>query len=225
MNPSGDDWEELSEEEIEEIEQREDARSLSSAGIEHQNEDLLDRYRTFRRAADAIANRWRRRPEVLAIRLIGSLAVAPWKAVPRFQPYRRKRIRLWHECKDLDLAIWLPDLNGLNELRRAKNKVLKDMYEAEGGDGVASHNVDTFILEPGTDRYLGRLCEFNKCPKGKRECQVAGCGDTLFLRQHEDFKWRENTIADDRSMVLFDRATGQTGRAVDAPMPAAGIKD
>ena len=37
------------------------------------------------------------------------------------------------------------------------------------------HNV--FVLEPGTDRYLGRLCIFGDCPKGKRECLVPGCGE------------------------------------------------
>ena len=34
-----------------------------------------------------------------------------------------------------------------------------------------------FILKPGTDRYLGRLCDFNACPKGKAECRVPGCRD------------------------------------------------
>ena len=37
----------------------------------------------------------------------------------------------------------------------------------EAAIGIASHQVDVFILEPCADRYLGRLCDFNACPRGK----------------------------------------------------------
>jgi len=193
-------------------------RALSPAGIAGQNRYLLRRYLDFRRAADAIAAAWRARPEVAAVALIGSVARAPWKEVPRFAPYRRARIALWHECKDVDLALMLTDLQGLDRLRRAKNRALRALHEA-GGPGVASHQVDVFILEPGTERYLGRLCDFNACPKGKRECLVAGCGATPFLRQHEDFRWQADALAADRSVRLFERATGHLSLANDLPLP------
>lgn len=35
--------------------------------------------------------------------------------------------------------------------------------------------------------WLGRLCTFAVCPKGKRQCLVPGCGETKLLQQHEDF--------------------------------------
>ena len=35
---------------------------------------------------------WRTHPEVIAVSLIGSVARAPWKEVPRFAPYRRARV-------------------------------------------------------------------------------------------------------------------------------------
>ncbi len=63
---------------------REDEHDLSPAGIAEQNAGLLRRYREFRQAADAVA-------------LLGSLAVAPWKEVPRFAPYRRARIAVTAE--------------------------------------------------------------------------------------------------------------------------------
>lgn len=193
-------------------------RPLSKAGIDTENRYLLRRYREFRLAADRVTAAWRRHPHVVAVSLIGSLARDPWKEVPRFQPFRRAGIELWHECKDIDLALWLDDPGDLNGLRRIRAKVLQDMLKRDGL-GVASHQVDAFVFEPETDRYLGRLCDFNACPKGKRECRVPGCGDVAFLRQHEDFEWWPESLAGDRAVRLFDRASGTVGRAADLPLP------
>lgn len=198
---------------------REEERELSPAGISEQNRHLLRRYREFRRAADSVVEAWQSHPEVVAVALIGSLAAAPYKEVPRFTTYRRARIALWHECKDLDLALWLEHLRGLDGLRRAKVRALRELFE-ESGSGVADHQVDVFVFEPGTDRYLGRLCRFNRCPKGKDACRVPGCGATKFLRQHEDFRWRPESLAEDRILRLFDRAAGRLARAADLPLPS-----
>ena len=139
---------------------RQDAYDLSPEGIAEQNRLLLRRYDDFRKAAETVAGAWQRRhPEVLAVALIGSAARKPWKEVPRFSPYRRANIRLWHECKDVDLALWLSDHQNLNGIRKTKDRALHDMHGA-GEPGVASHQVDTFLLEPVTNRYLGRLCQF-----------------------------------------------------------------
>jgi len=155
---------------------REGRRALSRTGIAEQNRLLLRRYRDFRLAADAVVASWRHRAEVVAVALLGSVAARPWQEVPRFAPFRRARIALWHECKDLDLALWLAHLRDLDGLRRAKDRALRDHF-ARTGAGVASHQVDVFVLEPETDRYLGRLCQFNRCPKGKNPnawCRAAG---------------------------------------------------
>ena len=152
--------------------------------------------------------------------LLGSLAVAPWKEVPRFAPYRRARIALWHECKNLDLAVWLAHLRDLDGVRRAKDRALCGL-QAVSGISVASHQVDAFVLEPGTDRYMGRLCRFNRCPKGKRECLVPGCGATSFLQQHEYFRWRPKSLATDRVLHLFDRTTSRLARTAELPLPAS----
>jgi hypothetical protein len=187
--------------------------------IETENRYLLHRYVEFRRAADAVAAAWRKHAEVAAIALIGSVAKRPWKEVPRFARYRRGRVALWHECKDVDLALWLSDVQGLDRLRRAKDKALLGLH-APGGAGVASHQVDVFILEPVSNRYLGRLCPFNECPKGKIECLVPGCGAISFLRQHDAFCWQPDSLAADRALRLFDRASGQILRAADLPLPS-----
>ena len=86
----------------------------------------------------------------------------------------------------------------------------------EASIGIASHQVDGFILEPVTDRYLGRLCDFNACPKGKTECRVPGCGNVALLRQHEGFRWRAEGLTEgraiDRSAVPRERSTTSRGR-------------
>lgn len=78
---------------------------------------------------------------------------------------------------------------------------------------------DVFVLDPATNRYLGRLCRFNQCPKGKRECRVEGCGSTAFLQQHEDFQWQADALAPDRSLTLYTRDDGIVAKAVDLPLP------
>ncbi|MDH3475153.1 MAG: hypothetical protein OEM59_15850 [Rhodospirillales bacterium] len=87
---------------------------------------------------------------------------------------------------------------------------------------MASHQTDVFVLAPGSDRYLGRLCDFNRCPKGKRDCRVVGCGATAFLKQHEGFRWRPQTLAAERCHVLFDRASGRVAAAAELPLPEEG---
>ena len=194
----------------------EEERALTSAGIAEQNRALLRRYYEFRHAADAVAATWRGHPDVRMVALIGSLAREPYKEVPRFSPYRRARIALWHECKDVDLALWLDRLDGLDALRRAKNKALRDLFQ-QTGFSVADHQIDVFVLEPGSDRYLGRLCRLNQCPKGKRECAAPGCGAAPFLRQYEEFRWRPDSLAG--ALTLFGRASGSIARAADLPLP------
>ena len=113
------------------------------------------------------------------VSLIGSVARAPWKEVPRFGPYvaRVQGRGSRPVARTPGLARWAAPGQG-------PCAALWD----EGSIGIASHQVDVFILEPVTDRYLGRLCDFKACPKGKAECRVPGCGDMALLRQPEGFR-------------------------------------
>ena len=54
--------------------------------------------------------------EVQRVALFGSVARPLAREVPRFQSYRRLGIELLHECKDVDLAVWITDLAGLRDL-------------------------------------------------------------------------------------------------------------
>jgi hypothetical protein len=52
---------------------------------------------------------------VEAIALMGSVARPLRQEVPRFAPYRQLRVAIAHECKDVDLAVWVSRLNGLDD--------------------------------------------------------------------------------------------------------------
>src|SRR5476649_62451 len=98
---------------------------MRRAEIESQNQYLLARQRQFRVAADVVADAWIEFAEVQAVAVIGSVAKALWKEVPRFREFRQERIEVWHECKDLDLALWVDTQDRLGELRRAQDRALQ----------------------------------------------------------------------------------------------------
>ena len=177
--------------------------------------DEADRYELkrradFRLAADAVAAALAAFEEVSAIALFGSVARPPTREVPRFDPFRRHGIEVLHECKDVDLAVWLTRLDRLGALSRARNQAVNRLH-AETGVGVAQ--VDVFLFEPGTDAYLGRLCTYKQCPKGKPACAVPGCGRVSLLKQHEDFAIYPDALAEGRMLRLFERERGWLARA------------
>ncbi|MDB5409374.1 MAG: hypothetical protein JWL84_4286 [Rhodospirillales bacterium] len=177
---------------------------------------MLDRQAHFRLAADAVTAALAGFPEVERVALIGSVARTLWREVPRFAPFKQLGVRIWHECKDVDLAVWLDDLRKLQMLNRARSRAVRRLYD-ETGVGVAHHQVEIFVLRASAGDYLGRLCTFGECPKGKRECLVPGCGRDAFLRQHVDFVFWRQTLDEDRIMLLYDRREGIVRRAADTP--------
>jgi hypothetical protein len=190
---------------------------MRRAEIESQNENLLKQQRDFRRAADVVVDAWTEFAEVEAVAVIGSVARRLWKEIPRFCEFREARIEVWHECGDLDLALWISSQERLGVLRRAAGLALRDALEAGKGVRVASSQLDIFLIEPGTDRYLGRLCHFNRCPKGKRECEVPGCGAVAFNRHFPDFTPNADLLAGAESAMLYRRGQGRLRSALDLP--------
>ena len=178
----------------------------SRADIASQNEYLLKLQRDFRLAVEFVAAAMSEIGAVGKIVLFGSVARPLVKEVPRFSEYRRAGIAVWHECRDVDLAVWVSSPENLEAVRRAKIKGLKIAAESKNIT-VADHQVDIFILAPGTDSYLGRLCTFNKCPKGKGKikCMAPGCGRVPFLQQIPDFHFAPDGLDEDVSTVLFER--------------------
>jgi hypothetical protein len=175
---------------------------------------MLARQAAFRRAADIIAADLTKIPEVRAVALFGSLARPLVREVLRFQPFKRRRIEILHECGDIDLAIAIDRLDHLAALNRARSRAVINLFK-ETGIGVAHHQVDIFLFGKGWNDYLGRLCTYAQCSKGKVECLMPGCGREPFLKQHEGFVLEPGALAVDRAVPLFERSSGFLRRACD----------
>lgn len=190
---------------------------MRRSAIDRQNHYLLERQRRFRLTADLVADAWIAFPEVQAVAVIGSVAKALWKEVSRFREFRREGIEVWHECGDLDLALWVDSQHRLGPLRRATDMALRKAYEAGDNAGVVGNQLDVFLFEPGSDRYLGRLCKFNQCPKGKVDCLVPGCGAVPFNKVVADFEPRADLLAAAADAMLYRRDTGRLRSALELP--------
>lgn len=190
---------------------------MRCAEIEDQNRFLLEHRRRCRLAADVVTEAWMTFPEVQAVAVIGSLARPLRKEIPRFHEFRRRRIELWHECRDLDLALWLDSQDRLGALRSAGVYALREAYRSGAGTSVASHELDVFLFGPGSDRYLGRLCSFNPCPKGKADCLVPGCGAIPFNKRIAEFAPRDDLLAPAARAMLYQRGIGRLRSALDLP--------
>jgi len=190
----------------------------SKAMIEQEEQGLLRRQLQFRVAADRLAAAFAKSEDVQAVALIGSVARPLRREVPRFAPYKQRGVAIAHECKDVDLAAWVSRVDRLDELRRVRVRVVNQII-AEQGHGPAVQEIEVFLLQPETNRYLGRLCYFRACPAGKRDCQAAGCGRQKFLKQHDDFSFWPQAIAEGNALRLYDRrAGGMMARAAGLPM-------
>ncbi len=182
---------------------------VSDGEISQENAAMLKRRDSFRRMAGMAATGFSKLPFVQKAVLFCSFAAPPTTEVPRFSRLCHARIAIYHECKDVDLAVWLDDLTQLRALKRAvsdaTNVFNQLICHKELLPGVAHHQVDVFVFEPGTNRYHGRLCTFNQCPKGKPECRVPGCGAQRFLQLYEDFEIHPRVFAERPCIVLFER--------------------
>jgi hypothetical protein len=107
-------------------------------------ERMLQRRQDFRLAADYVAEALAEFEVVEKIVLFGSVVPPLEWEVPRFSKFRRASQPLYHECKDVDLAVWLTDLGDLDALRKARARALALMLE-EQGIGVVHHLVSILI--------------------------------------------------------------------------------
>lgn len=190
---------------------------MRRAKIDEQNGYLLRQQRQFRMAADVVTDAFAAFAEVRAVAVIGSVAQKLWKEVPRFREFRSARVKVWHECRDLDLAVWLDSQERLGALRSTLVRALKKALEAGTGVSVADHQVDVFLFEPESDRYLGRLCHYNRCPKDKPACDVPGCGTIPFNKRVDGFEVQADILASVPHAMLYVRGEGRLRSALDLP--------
>jgi predicted nucleotidyltransferase len=70
-------------------------------------------------------------PEVQKVVLFGSVAKPLQCEVARFGEYRRANIEVWHECNDVDIAVWISRLDRLRDLQTARSRALGELVERE----------------------------------------------------------------------------------------------
>lgn len=93
---------------------------------------------------------------------------------------------------------------GRHEIRRTIAHALTDLLRRED-IGVAHHQVETALFEPGTDRYLGLVCFYGQCPKGKPPCLATGCGEPAFVRQVDGYERSVDAVDWDTAVTLWER--------------------
>jgi hypothetical protein len=195
---------------------------VSEGEVEQQNQFMLKRREAFRRAADRVAAAFAQFPFVQKVVLFGSVAAPPRKEVPRFRRLRRAQAEIWHECNDVDLAVWVTGLTGLRQLKKALSAAV-NLHNTTITEkllpGVAHHQVDVFLFEPRTNRFRGNLCFYGNCPKDKPDCEVPGCGAQPFLRLFEDYKFDHTCLFAEHNVVLFERKPAEGPPAAEQEVP------
>ena len=170
------------------------------------NQSLLRSREQLRAAADYVAAAFAELDFVEKVALFGSVAAPLRKELPRFSRLRRAGIAVWHECGDVDLAVWLADFGSLRALGKARGRALNELRE-DSGAGVAHHQVDVHLMDAARS-YRGNLCDFGSCPKdGKIECLVPGCGAARFLRLFAGFHLDPSALGSEHVVTIFDRAS------------------
>jgi hypothetical protein len=94
-------------------------------------------------------------------------------------------------------------------------------YQTGVGVSVVGHQLDVFLFEPGSDRYLGRLCDYSRCPNDKRDCLAPGCGAVAFNKRIVDFTPRADLLTGVDDAILYRRSVGRLRSALDLPTPDA----
>lgn len=179
-----------------------DKAELSEKEIYDANQKMLELQRHFSMAAEYVASSFSKMPEVVRIVLFGSVALPLVKEVPRFRKFQSAGIEIFHECRDVDLAVYLRTTGCLNALRKTRSEALNALFR-ETGIAVAHHQVDVFLFDSADGEYRGRLCIFGKCPKGKFVCKVKNCGIVPFLRQHEGFHFMYDSLRPENIRELY----------------------
>ncbi len=201
-----------------ELEERpREAWELSPEGIADSNRRMIELQRDYRRAADTAAKALIPFKEVQAVAVFGAVAMPLWKEVPRFSPYQHHDIALWHACPGINLAVWLDSFKQLSSMRMAIVRALERIPDKE--HEVVLDELAVNFLEHGTDRYVGNLCHYKKCPAAEPACEVPGCGAVGHLRQFSRYRFDQDDLHPDRCFRLFDRATATVNHAVNLPGP------
>lgn len=180
---------------------------MSVGEIAEQDALMLQRQVDLRKAAVSFASRIETIPGVQKMWLFGSVALPLWKEVPRFRRFIARRVKIYHHCHTIDLALEVTDKNCAPALRKAIVANCRELVEAKRYLGVEHHMFCLHLVDQATKRYLGMVCHFNQCPKGKPECHVPGCGSLKHVRILPWFKFKPHRLNQHNSLVLLERVT------------------
>ncbi len=149
--------------------------------------------------AKLLAEQISKNPSVQKVALFGSVAKYHLKLSEKKKNY-----------KDIDIAIWLNSMDELPLLRRTRALTCAQ-YSKTHNIGFADHELDIFIMEANSEKFLGFLCYFNKCPKYsgkflKDDCSAKGCGDSPFLKQYLHFSLDPKALDKEKIIILYDQS-------------------
>lgn len=117
---------------------------------------------------------------------------------------KRPRKSPFKLIKDVDLAIWISSTDELSLIRKALGTALKK-YISCGKFGVSNNEFDIFLLDAGTNKYLGNLCRYATCPKEKDECNVRGCGKVPHLQKFKEFVLFPSAVNEVNRIDVYDK--------------------
>jgi hypothetical protein len=180
-----------------------DAGDPDVLAVARTNRELQERYGHFKAAAERIAGDFSQLPFVKRIVLFGSVARPLFAVNGPCMAGGDDTPAVLHKCRDIDMAVWVSRTDRLNELRLRLDDTLR-RYTQEKKYGVAHHQADIYIFEDSADAYVGRLCIFSQCPKGKYVCKIQGCGKPPFLRRFEDFVFNRSVFDNNASRLMFN---------------------
>lgn len=160
-------------------------------------------------------------PEVCEVRLFGSVALPLWKEVSCHSRLRRRGISVYHQCNNIDMAVWVTSPEGANRMRKTCSQVVQELNEREIHLSIAHHTFCLHLVDASEHRYLGMVCHYSQCPKHKPACAVPGCGAHKFVQILPWFRLKPERLDAFNSQILFRREGFGEG-AADANMPAKG---
>jgi hypothetical protein len=147
--------------------------------IEDEDRFRLRHREAFRRAADYVAEAFARLTFVQRVVLFGSVAQPPMRETPRQRRYRRAGARLWHESKDVDLAVWVSQVSDLKALQKARGRALNDLL-ADLELGVAHHQVDVSSWSPARTVTSAASAISAFAPRGSPSVESRAAGRRCF---------------------------------------------
>ncbi|MFN0075021.1 MAG: hypothetical protein ACKVY0_00970 [Prosthecobacter sp.] len=203
--PGSDDEPDWYEEVGQRIEESEKNTPVSYGEIYDEDRRMLRHQEDFRRAARLLSKNLEAMPEVTKVVLFGSTALPLWKEVPRFSRLRSRRIKIYHECSNIDLAIWVTTTARANDIRKLAPAVVNEQVDNDDHLSVAHHHYSMHLIDHRSANYLGMVCHYNQCPKRKEPCRVPGCGAQKFVRILPGFKLKPERLHSHNSQTLFVR--------------------